>query len=213
MSAIHITLAVEDELSERVARKMLRQSEQEFAVTQCLGKKGFGYLKSRINKLNQAAKGLPFFVLTDQDNGCPPDKIREWLRDEIHPNMIFRIAVMEIESWIMAHRAAFAEFLEIPKEKIPLQTDEIPDPKQFLLNLARKSRAHRLKQDLLPAGGSTSTQGPDYNGRLCLFVDEYWDVHQARLHSESLNRACIRLQAFQAKYHPASRSSLPERRT
>ncbi len=196
MSEIHIILAVEDQLSETVARKMLKQGGQPFVVTQCLSRGGFGYLKSKINAFNYAAKGMPFFVLTDQDSGCPPDKIADWLGREIHPNMIFRIAVMEVESWVMAHRDAFADFLGVPGHRIPDNTDTIADPKQFLISLARRSRFSRLRQDLVPGDGSTSVQGPDYNGRLCGFVEEHWSIHQARRHSESLNRAFVRLRDF-----------------
>ena len=136
-------------------------------------------------------------VLTDQDRGCPPDKIANWLEKEIHPNMIFRIAVMEVESWVMAHRDAFAEFLGVPLDRIPTDTDTIADPKRFLISLARRSRLRRLRQDLVPEAGSTSIQGPDYNGRLSGFIESQWSIHQARKYSKSLNRAFVRLRKFQ----------------
>jgi len=113
MSDIYITLAVEDSLSEVVARTILRQSDKKYYVSNCLGKKGFGYLKSKIKAFNKASQKLPFFVLTDQDNGCPPDKIDSWLGVIPHSNLIFRIAVMEIESWVMADREAIAKYLSI----------------------------------------------------------------------------------------------------
>jgi len=196
MNDIYITLAVEDQLSETVARKILKESPQPFIINQCLGNQGFGYLKSKINAFNRAASGSPFFVLTDQDSGCPPEKITSWLQNPMHPNLLFRIAVMAIESWVMAHRDAFADFLGIPPDKIPLETDTIENPKLFLLSLARKSRFHRLKQDIVPAKGATSVQGPDYNNRLCTFIEQSWSVHMARKHSDSLNRAYNRIQRF-----------------
>lgn len=199
MKPIPIILAVEDQLSEMVARKILKESMPPFMVTQCLGNEGFGYLKAKVNAFNQAARGFPFFVLTDQDSGCPPDKISDWIQGPLHPNMLFRIAVMEIESWVMADRDAFAKFLEIPLDKIPLQTDTIQNPKQFLLSLAQRSKVYRLRQDLVPPKGATSTQGPNYNGRLCGFVEKQWRVQQAKRHSESLNRALIRLQKFRQR--------------
>lgn len=69
MKDIYITLAVEDYLSEAVARQMLLQSDKNYCVINCLGRKGFGYLKTKINAFNVASKRLPFFVLTDQDSG------------------------------------------------------------------------------------------------------------------------------------------------
>ena len=198
MKKIHLTLAVEDVLSEMVARKLIEQTQRNYRVTQCLRKGGFGYLKSKINAFNKAAKGLPFFVLTDQDsiNECPTNKIANWLSQPRNPNLIFRIAVMEVESWVMADRKAFARFLSIPLNRIPQDTDSIPDPKKFLISLARKSKSSRLRADMVPQHGATSKQGPDYNGRLTRFVRENWDVHTAKNNSKSLNRAFVRLEEF-----------------
>jgi len=198
MNTIYLMLAVEDVLSEMVARKLVEQSQKNYWVTQCLRKGGFGYLKSKINAFNKAASGVPFFVLTDQDsiNECPPDKIANWLNQPRNPNLIFRIAVMEVESWVMADRKAFTKFLSIPLNRVPQDTDSIPDPKEFLISLARKSRSSRLRADLVPPHGATSKQGPDYNNQLTRFVMGDWDVHAARNNSKSLNRAFMRLEEF-----------------
>lgn len=196
MEAIYITLAVEDVLSEAVARKLLMQSDRNYQVSQCLCRGGFGYLKSRINAFNQAARILPFFVLTDQDSGCPPEKIAAWLKQKPSANLIFRTAVMEIESWIMAHREAFAQFISVSQNRVPDNTDEIKRPKEFLLSLARKSRSKRLREDIVPSPGSTAQVGPDYNNRLSQFVCEQWDVRKAAKHSESLSRAFSRIREF-----------------
>jgi hypothetical protein len=196
MTCIYMTLAVEDSLSEAVARKILCQSERNYCVTNCLGGKGFGYLKTKINAFNTAARILPFFVLTDQDNGCPPDKIKNWLNHEAHSNLIFRIAVMEIESWVMADRNAIADFLSIPATSFPHNMDEIPDPKRFLLTRAKKSRSKNLKEDIVPRPGSTATIGPNYNARLSDFIRNNWNVHEAVKYSESLRRAFKKLREF-----------------
>jgi hypothetical protein len=196
MTTIYITLAVEDSLSETVARKILKQSDKNYCVINCLGRKGFGYLKTKINKFNEASKQLPFFVLTDQDNGCPPEKIDSWLKCKANSNFIFRIAVMEIESWVMADRDSFSEFLGIAKANIPYKMDELPDPKQFLLNMTQKSRKRRLKEDIIPIPGSTAKIGPDYNACISDFVRDRWNVRKAIRHSESLNRAFKKIQEF-----------------
>lgn len=206
MNEIHITLAVEDSLSEVVAKKLLMQTQRKYRVIQCLGKNGFGYLKSKINAFNQAAKGMPFFVLTDQDSteDCPPSKISKWMNQPCNPNLIFRVAVMEIESWVMADRTAFAEFLSIPLNKLPQKTDSIKDPKQFLLSLAKKSRYGKLKADLVPQPGSTAKVGPDYNNRLIQFVQKEWNTHQASQNSESLAKTLKRLREFNPVYKKRS---------
>ena len=101
---IPIVIAVEDYLSEAVLRVMFMQSTRAYAVGNCLGRKGSGYLKKKIKGFNQVAKGIPFFVLTDLDQtDCPPLLIGKWLSIPKHENLLFRIAVREIESWLLAH--------------------------------------------------------------------------------------------------------------
>lgn len=199
MNNIYLTLAVEDPLSEAVARKILCQSDKNYCVNNCLGLKGYGYLKTRINAFNEAAKTLPFFVLTDQDIGCPPGKINNWLNGKPNSNLIFRIAVMEIESWVMADRMAIADFLSISESHFPYKMDELSDPKQFLLAKARKSRKRSIKEDIVPRDRSTAKIGPNYNARLSDFIRNNWDVHRAKKCSESLNRAFSRVQKYRYK--------------
>ncbi|MCG8339295.1 MAG: hypothetical protein MJE63_32715 [Proteobacteria bacterium] len=207
MSEIYFTLAVEDRLSEAVARKILKQIDPSFHVKQCLCKGGQGYLKTNINAFNKAANSIPFFVLTDQDRGCPPMILSKWLKHEANKYLIFRIAVMEIESWILAHRGAFAEFLSISPALIPNNTDSIEDPKQLLLTITARSRSTRLKSDIIPKSGSTATVGPDYNNRLSLFVKDYWNPFEASENSESLARALNRIKQFKDRYEQIKETS------
>lgn len=193
MKELYITLAVEDYLSEAVARQLLKQVNPKYRVSQCLCKGGNGYLKAKINNFNQAAKLTPFFVLTDQDRGCPPEKIARWLKQEANRYFVFRIAVMEVESWVMAHRKAFAEFVGVSPDRVPSKPDELEDPKRSLLALAARSRSSRLRADLIPASGSTAAVGPDYNNRLSGFIRTDWNVFEAEKNSESLRRAVVRI--------------------
>ncbi len=160
----------------------------------CLCKGGYGYLKTKIKAFNKAANVLPFLVLTDQDNGCPPDKIKGWLNHKANSNLIFRIAVMKIESWVMADRKTFAKFLSIPLAKFPDKMDEIKDPKQLLLSIVKNSCSRSLIEDIVPRPGSTAKIGPNYNARLSDFVRNSWDVYEAIKCSESLYRAFQRIQ-------------------
>jgi hypothetical protein len=199
VNQIHITLAVEDQLSETVLRCLLDQSGRPYHVCQCLCRGGFGYLKDNIGKFNKAARGMPFLVLTDLDNPntCPPDKIKSWLSEPTHPNMLFRIAVVEIESWILAHREAIAKFLGVQATKIPADTDSISDPKRFLVNLARKSRFKIIRQDVAPPLGATSQQGPNYNACMGDFIRRFWRADLASENSQSLRRTLEKLRHFE----------------
>ena len=188
-------LAVEDQLSEAVARKVLASVSPQVAVSLCLGLKGKDYLRQKAENLNQASKGSPVFLLTDLDSpkDCPAGLIKAWLRNAKQPNFLFRVAVMEVESWIMADRESFAQFLSVPPERVPLATDSIPRPKEFLVSLARQSRSSRLRADLVPAPGGTNKVGPAYNLQLASFVTKNWSPESAAMVSDSLRRALVRL--------------------
>jgi len=199
MRPIPIHIAVEDSLSESVLRKILACSGRGYAVGSCFERGGFGYLKKNISGFNKAARGTPFLMLTDLDRGeCAPTMIRKWL--PIHPNLLFRVAVREIESWILASRSCVAEFLMISQEMIPANTDEIDDPKQLLVELARKSRRRNLREAIAPRRGSTAKVGPDYNGTLILFVEQFWTIDEAVKNSPSLRKTVNRIRNFQPAF-------------
>lgn len=187
---IPINLAVEDVLSEEMVNVILEQSGRRFAIGECYRPGGFGYLKKTIRGFNNAAKGTPFLVLTDLDNcECPPGLINNWLPVPKHNNLIFRVAVREAEAWLLAHRDAFAEFLGISNDLVPIYPDDEQDPKQCLINLARTSRKRRLREAIVPREGTTAKIGPDYNGKLIEFLVNHWNAQQASQNSPSLYRA------------------------
>lgn len=188
-------LAVEDPLSEAVARKVFATVAPRSPITLCIGLKGKSYLEKKAENLNKAAKGSPVFLLTDLDDlrSCPADLISSWLRGPRNPGLFFRVAVVTVESWLMADREAFAKFLAIPETRIPLNTDALPRPKEFLVSLARLSSSSRLREDLVPAQGATSKVGPGYNLQLTSFVAGIWNPESAASVSESLRRTLSRL--------------------
>lgn len=139
-------------------------------------------------------------MLTDLDNDeCAPAKIRDWIKVPLNPNFLFRIAVRESESWVLADWISFSQFLNIAINRIPFNTDAIDDPKRFLINLVRSSRKNNLKDDIVPAKNSTASIGRNYNEPLVRFVMDKWDVNKAVKHSESLKRMFERLQTFDCK--------------
>jgi len=201
---IPINLAVEDPLSDGVCRKLLYSSGKEFAIGATFSRGGFGYLKKTIRGFNKAARGTPFLVLTDLDNAeCAPKLQRDWLNAEKHPNLIFRVAVREVESWLLSHRDAFSAFLGISKRLIPQTVDEVMNPKELLLALASKCRKRELRTDLLPRKNSTTKQGPNYNGRLIEFVQHDWDPVEASKSSQSLKRALASIVSFKPHWPEA----------
>jgi hypothetical protein len=194
MTTIHVNLVVEDDLSESVLRRLLRDSRQHYEVASVLPGSGFGYIKKRIVDLNRAAAGANYLVLTDLDTGqCAAALLRDWLPQPRHRNLLFRVAVREVEAWLLADRAEFASFLGVVERRIPQDAEQMDDPKAHLIALARRSRYRRVREDLVPAVGTTAKQGPGYNSRLAEFVDSRWDPHRAGQRSNSLRRLIERL--------------------
>lgn len=197
MSETYINLVFEDVLSEKVLRKLICCSAVDYSIGQTLPGGGYGWIKKKIHGLNAAAKGMPYFVLTDLDtHECAPVFVKEWLGVPRHPNLLFRVAVREVEAWLLGCREAFAAFLGVPENRIPPNVDEIQDPKRFLVDLARRSRKGSIRRDIVPQSGSTAKVGPDYNGRLMSFVEEYWDPAVAKDRSLSLKKALEALDEF-----------------
>ncbi|MFN5538653.1 MAG: hypothetical protein ACK481_01130 [Candidatus Melainabacteria bacterium] len=192
---IYLNLAVEDDLSEAVLRKVLKGLNSSFEVNQVFKKGGFGYLKKKIEGFNNAASFIPYLVLTDLDNAiCPTELINDWLKSPMNPNLIFRVAVKEIESWVLADRESFAKYLGIPKSQIPCETDLLESPKKKIFSLVENCHKRDIRNAILPFAGAKI--GPDYNGELIQFVYKSWNMHSASENSQSLRRIIQKLKLF-----------------
>jgi hypothetical protein len=190
-------IATEDALSEALAESLLHGIGGH-SVARTLRRNGFGYLKRQIQKFDQiAAKVMPVLLVTDLDRAtCAPGLIASWLPRGPNARLLFRVAVRETESWLLADRAGFADFLGISPSHLPERPDELPDPKQSLLKLVRKSRRRSLKQEILPAPGVSAPVGLGYNEALSQFARDDWDYRQAARASPSLARTVARLERF-----------------
>jgi len=189
-----VLLVVEDILQEIILRKLLNTYRKDIQIVSVSGKCGNLFIKNNVRAFNEASKYLPHIVLTDLDRGiCAPQLKQEWIDFEVHKNMLFRIAEKEIDAWILSDREAFASWMSVSVKKIPINTQEIEDPKQFIINLARKSRKKEMK-DIIPQG--TATQGPGYNILLQKFIIERWNAENAANNNTSLKKAIERLKTF-----------------
>ncbi len=198
MASIPINLAVEDDLSEVVLRTIIERSNREYHIGTAYGRTGFGYLRKTVAGWNAAARGIPFILLTDLDHyQCPPELIADWLKVPVHSNLIFRVAVREVESWLLADPTNLAKYLAVSVRLVPAACDYIGDPKASLVALARRSRSSDIRSRIVPRTGSTATQGPDYNACLAGFVQTSWDLRSACTNSDSLRRAVERVVSFE----------------
>jgi len=194
-SSTSIIVVFEDDLSKAVLKKIL---PDKYTYIWRSGR-GFGYIKKNINEFNRTAKTVPVLVLTDLDRReCAPTLIEGWLPFHRHnPKLLFRVAVREVESWVLADRDRFARSLGIKGTSIQVKVDEIDDPKEYLINLARRSNKRELREAIVPGKGSEADHGPDYNGYLTQFIREYWDIQEAICNSPSLKRAIKAVENFQ----------------
>lgn len=200
MNPIPLNLVFEDEISEFVMMKIAEESKKYF-VANSYSEGGFGYIKKNIGGFNEAAKGCPFFVLTDLDTvECPLTLIDSWLGKSAHPNLIFRIAVREVEAWLLADVEGFSKYIGLSEANFRDNSEEIADPKAELLQLVKRCRIRKIKEDILPKNEFASV-GPNYNGRLGEFVMKHWSVNRAMKRSDSLKRAMLHLSNFNVAYN------------
>jgi len=193
---IPINLAVEDSLSETVLRRLLNATQRDFSVGYVYGRGGNGYLRKTIEGWNKAARGTPLLLLTDLDNeDCPLSLISNWLSTTKHHNLLFRVAVREVEAWLLAD-VGLATYLRVTPHLIPEDPELLDDPKGQMIKLAARSRSREIRRGLIPRPGSAAKQGPGYNSFLEVFVRDSWDVSRARQVSASLDRTLARLSAF-----------------
>lgn len=197
MTVIPINLSTEDELSEAVLRRLLEHVGHGFSIGSAYGRSGNGYLRKTIDGWNRAAKGIPFVVLTDLDTEvCPSELIKSWLPNGKHPNLLLRVAVTEVESWLIADTINFAQYIRTHRKWMPPDPDGLIDAKRELIELAKKSSSSSIRQRLVPRLNSTATQGRDHNGCLSSFVNSSWDIESARTRSPSLERTVARFEVF-----------------
>ena len=136
-----------------------------FEVARVYGKQGWQFVRDNVAKYNAAARFVPHLALVDfMDTGfdCPGRVVESWLPDR-RQEMVFRIVVRELESWVLADHESMAGFFRVPVNRIPRFPEREADPKRTLVNLARRSASLRIKTALVPREGSSAVVGPDYN--------------------------------------------------
>lgn len=80
------------------------------------GRKGKPYLRQKIDGFNQAARYSPWVVVVDlnAEADCAPSLCAQWLPDPA-PNLCFRVAVREVEAWLLADGETLARFLGVSR--------------------------------------------------------------------------------------------------
>lgn len=199
LADIPVVLVYEDGLSEAILRKLLEHTGRPFSIDRLIPCYGFGNIKRDIPIFLNAAKAVAHIVLTDLDqHACAPALIQSWGLSHRPKELLFRVAVREVEAWLLADAQGLSKFLQVPANKLPTAPESLPDPKGALISIARKSKSRRLRQEMTPAAGSRVAIGPLYNEHLIRFVRDAWSVSDSLLAAPSLARAVHRLAHFMA---------------
>ncbi len=188
---MQIYYAFEDSVSEAVAIKLIKQ-EKIGCELKKLGTRGGGRspILAHINKYNQMSKISPviLFIDLDKDECAPSLMVNYPIRDKQPPNKLqVRIAVREVESWLLADKQGIEIYFGIPQNAIPHNPEELDDPKQELLNLIKGKSNADFKREMLPNGKVIS--GSEYNNYLTDFINTAWDSTRACANADSLDRA------------------------
>lgn len=196
-SPIVVTAATEGIIDEAVVCRLIREVGAEPGTV--YGKNGKPQLRQRILGYNNAAQFTPWVVLVDLDADaeCAPPLRSEWLPNPAR-YMCFRVAVREVEAWLLSDIANLAKFLRISAALLPQSAESLVNPKQEMVNLARRSRRREIREDMVPRPGSGREVGPAYASRLIEFAENSWTPLGAAAKSESLRRAIQCLQTLVA---------------
>lgn len=196
-----INIATEDELSEAIGVKIVSECIPEFSVHLKLRKSGFGYLKKKLSVFCEIAKREPVLLITDLDQSrCPSALIASWMVDVKPPqDFIFRVAIREIESWLLADQRAIRKIIGAQASTLPRNLDDIDNPKDLLLRLVERGAARDVKRDLLIKRGEVAAQGLGYNDRLCKHIEAEWNPERAAQRSDSLERMLRRLKELRTR--------------
>ncbi|HEY3762173.1 MAG TPA: hypothetical protein VGN23_10550 [Verrucomicrobiae bacterium] len=200
-------IAVEDDLSDAVVRRLLNHVRRGFQVRARYPLSplsyfkpelsGYGYLKTNIQAFNAAAVETSHLLLTDLDiSPCALELIQDWAGGDLHPNFIFRVAVREVEGWLLADRDNFADFLGLNTAQIPANVEAIAQAKEEIVNLARLSPNDEIRDNLVPRVGSTATTGRLFTRTLIGYVRNFWEIEEAANNANSLARALRALHTF-----------------
>ena len=187
-----VSVATEGAVDTAVARRICNEVELE--VVAAHGERGKQRLDQSLAGYNAAARYRPWFVLRDLDTDadCAPS-LPERLLATPSRRMTFRIAVHEIESWLIADHISFARYFSVSMGLVTRDPESITHPKDHLVSLVRRSRSRRIREDVVPRDRSGARIGPGYTSRMIDFIWSAWSPARASARSDSLRRCMDRL--------------------
>lgn len=192
---IQLYTITEDQLSTTVATRLVTDCDRRWKVGVPITTGGAGKLFAELPQYLQIANSLPVFLLTDLDRlDCAPTLAQQYRPPRGWPErFLFRIAVREVENWLLADHQGFSKFTGIPVNKLTPASESITDPKQHLLSLVHRHASSDMKARLVTRHSGGLRPGTAYNATLSEFAAHIWQPVHAEQHSDSLKRARQRL--------------------
>lgn len=190
-----IPVLVEGDTDVPIVRRLLEMIG--FEVGTVYGLRGKGWLDYRLPAYNHAARYARWFVLRDlnDDAHCAPELLGRLLTNPAR-GLCLRIAVRASEAWLLADKERMASFLSVSPHRIPANPDAIANPKREIVELARRSRRRAIREDIVPAAGTSSRVGPGYTARMIEFGASLWRPQIAATASASLSRSIAALERW-----------------
>ena len=107
--------------------------------------------------------------------------------------MCLRLAVRQVEAWLLADRESFAARFDI-RRRLPESPEAEPDPKATVVNLCRGSGSRDVRGAMVPRPESGRKVGPEYAANIRSYAEHDWDPERARTSAPSLDRAILSLE-------------------
>ncbi|PWK74143.1 uncharacterized protein DUF4276 [Mucilaginibacter oryzae] len=203
-----IYIAGEDDVTKACLRKIISHYAPDSKIITELPARG-GQLKSLIENFNKLSLAYPVILLMDLDAAnCAPLLKAECFKGIKQSNsFIFNIACDEAEAWLMSDRSTFAKYFKVPLDSIPA-VGNIGSKMKPYKELAFKYKSSLfLTRDLILKSTDSNyikmmhpkvgaSKGPEYNMAIIPFIDSHWDIEEARLNSDSLNKTILRIEKY-----------------
>jgi hypothetical protein len=202
---MRVYIVGEDDVTLAVIKRVLAHCSADYEIIQNFPARG-GQIKSKIIEFNKISETYPVVLLIDLDNDdCAPLLIKKLIKDK-NENFIFNIAVDEADAWLMADREGFASYFRIKMEDMPSARQTKQGGKKAVTEMSfrykssmyltheliQKSKNTEYVQQLTPK--KNAAKGPEYNSCMLPFIQDAWNIDNARQNSDSLNRMVLRLE-------------------
>ncbi|MDZ4375451.1 MAG: hypothetical protein U1C74_29080 [Phenylobacterium sp.] len=81
----------------------------------------------------------------------------------------------------MADKPGISDFIRVRPARIPDYPEDLADPKQALVNAARKSKSKSIREAMVPREGVGASEGPEFSTHMIEFTYNHWSIERSLL--------------------------------